>query len=159
MKRWRTCTIIREEPVLASLPQAQAVAMADALERRLRWWWPGLAGTLVMWAWIIFMTIAMELSDDTIFDIKDLIRAAHPLDDVVGVFLFLVIGAVLGLLTLLEVRRSMIRRAIRRHLRAPLCFWCGYSLRGLSPLRVPNQISGWLITCPECGSQSAVGHN
>jgi hypothetical protein len=153
MKRWRTRTIIREYPALASLPAERAAVLVDALERRLPWWWPSVAGTLVMWLWISLMTVATELTDDSILDIRALVSAAGPLRDVVGVFLFLIMAAGLGMLALLEVRRSMLRRAIRTHLDEPRCFWCGYSLRGLSAARQHEPPP--LITCPECGGESA----
>lgn len=130
--------------------------MIVALERRLCWWWPGFLGTLVMWGWIILMMFATLALDDTIFDIRRIIRWFDPLDDVVGVFLFLILAGVLGVVTMLETRRSMLRRAVRRHLHESQCFWCGHSLRGLSFKRDDSRESLPVITCPECGGQSAV---
>lgn len=153
MNRWRTRTIIRDEPALAALPPRQAAVMVDALERRRCWWWPGFAGTMVMWGWVIMMMVATLALDDTIFDIRRIIHWFDPLDDVVGSFVYLVMAGVLGIVTMLEMRRRMLRRAIRTHLVEPRCFWCGYSLRGLR--QSSNDHAPTLITCPECGHESA----
>ena len=158
MKRWSRVAIILNEPALARMRAVHRAEMMDAMEKRHRGiqWYPVIAWFCTFAVWFHAVGFSVAASRHTRWDIEAAMEtAAEKIGDFVYLIASLTIfvtGFMLATLIAAELRRRLFRGAIQRHLATPLCFWCGYTLKGL---KLRDQAN--VITCPECGKESAAG--
>jgi hypothetical protein len=151
--KWLRSEIIADDPALRRLASVHCHEMVDAMLRRKPFivWTPSIAGCCLFGIWMIVFGKGTNALEGTRWDIMNWIHARG----VVGILLAVLMGygvaITLGILSSILIRRSLMRRAIRYHVNAPACFWCGYSLVGLPCLSNTN-----IVPCPECGNNSAI---
>lgn len=73
------------------------------------------------------------------------------------VLLMICVSGIIWFVASVAELRTFVSRGLYRHLRTPLCVWCGYDLSGQAADRVAREQG--TIQCPECGRTSPVVTN
>jgi hypothetical protein len=120
-----------------------------------RWWWRGTRFICLVVLWVVaFAGLSWGLAEGAsaiLADSDNWRRTFGPIPEILGFVLCAGAGMAIASLGTLMLRDFLLRRSVRRVLKASAnCWSCGYGLLGL-PVSTERT-----ITCPECGSVSGV---
>jgi len=133
------------------LPQDVCFELVRALYARMpavKWILP-VGAPLAFFGWMLLFGRVTDVLEGTRWDLLAMLHEGGIVGGVAVASLGFGVGITLALLIGGLAPHLMLQRAVRHHLHAPACFWCGQLLRGVPP-------QGALVACPECGKASPV---
>lgn len=111
---------------------------------------PSIVGGIIFVIWMFIFGRGTDVLEGTRWDILDFLWDQGFIGIILMLFLGFGIAILLATITSIILRRRFLIKQFHDHLFTPLCFWCGYSLKGLE-----NESN--FIKCPECGERSRTG--
>ena len=111
---------------------------------------PNAAGLIACFIWMFIFGRGTDALEGTQWDILEFLFGIGPVGVIFVFFLGFGIAIILASITFIVLRKRLLCKQFEDHLIKPICFWCGYSLKGL-------ESESNYIKCPECGERSRNG--